>query len=137
DAEMARFFTDSTGTIQADPVTVNVPLVNWNEALRVVEDDEDLLCDLISECITELPELLDHLENALHNEDAATAYRYAHTTKAAARTFGISALFEQADLTERAAALNDLATVREHLPKLQSLVRQVIPELDERLNRQV
>ncbi len=137
DAEMARFFPESTDTIQADPVTLNVPLVNWNEALRVVEDDEDLLCDLISECITELPELLDHLENALHNDDAATAYRYAHTTKAAARTFGISALFEQADLTEQAAALNDLATVREHLPTLRSLVSQVIPELDERLNRQV
>lgn len=137
DAEMARFFPETKPDSQADREAANVSLVNWSEALRVVEDDEDLLCNLITECITELPELLDHLENALADNNATTAYRYAHTTKAAARTFGIKALFEQADLTERAAAQNDLATVREQLPTLRSLVSQVIPELDERLKRQV
>jgi PAS domain S-box-containing protein len=138
DAAMAEFFPTSMGEEpEAPPVEVPPALVNWSEALRVVEGDEELLCDLIRDSLVELPELMDHLERDLNNGDAAEAYRHAHTTKAAARTFGIPALLEQAERTEEAAANGDLERVGEELPALRSIVRQVLIELEQRLKHTV
>ena len=112
-------------------------LVDWQEALRVVEGDEGLLCELIRESLTELPELMERLERDLKNGDAPQAYRHAHTTKAAGRTFGIPALLKQAEQTEEAAANGDLETVSAQLPVLREIVSQALLELEQRLKHEV
>ena len=137
DAEMTQFFTETiTDEKDASAEEIEV-LVNWTEALRIVEGDEDLLCELIKDSLVELPELMDNLERALANGNAPDAYRHAHTTKAAARTFGIIKLLEQAGSSEQAAADGDLDTVRDHLPSLRTIVGEVLREFEQRLKPQV
>ncbi len=142
DAALVKFFP-TTAVIDSDNIAAEAEteaceaLVDWQEALRVVEGDEGLLCELIRESLTELPELMDRLERDLKHGDATQAYRHAHTTKAAARTFGIPALLKQAEQTEEAAANGDLETVSTQLPVLREIVSQALLELEQRLKHEV
>lgn len=137
DAEMAQFFTEIDTEPKVESTEVSESLINWSEALRVVEGDEELLNDLITDGLTELPELMDNLEHALTTGDVSEAYRHAHTIKAAARTFGIKTLFERANSAEQAAADSDLDRVRNHLPILRTMVSEVLREFEQRLKSHV
>ncbi|QDT25533.1 Sensory/regulatory protein RpfC [Gimesia panareensis] len=134
---IAELFTAAVAEETVAPEEKSKSLVNWSEALQVVEGDEELLCELIKDSLTELPNLMDALERDLSASDAAEAYRHAHTTKAAARTFGIPVLLTQAERTEEAAANGDLETVEKELPALRSIVNQTLFELEQRLKHEV
>ncbi len=64
-------------------------LIQWDAAIEAVDHDRQLLNDVVSEAIGEIPELLRQLHEAAVNRDAAVLQRAAHTIRGCLRIFDV------------------------------------------------
>ena len=82
--------------------------VNWEMALGVVQQDEDLLGEVIEAVLEEIPRLIDELAVALKQDDQKTIQRLGHTVKGNLRTFDAQPGLETAESLERHARDGEL-----------------------------
>lgn len=105
--------------------------INWDHARRTTLDDEELLNDVISAVLLELPGLMTTLEGAIENQVAKDMHRGAHTVKGALRTFGAAVPMNKCETLEemgKSATFEGAAEILEHL---KGDIEQVISELRE------
>ena len=62
--------------------------LNWNQALRFVANDSDLLSEVLAAFVEECPQLQARLRQAAADEDWVTVAKTTHTLQAALRLFG-------------------------------------------------
>ncbi|MCA9000123.1 MAG: response regulator, partial [Planctomycetaceae bacterium] len=110
-------------------------IINWPAALETVGGDQDLLNEITMDCLTEIPELLRQLHNALQDSNFREVQRCAHTIKGTARTYHIDTLLETAGTVEESAAGSDLESVRNGLPEMERVIRDVLEAMKHSLNR--
>lgn len=113
---LARWLDDSTqngNTQDAKKVMMDTTTPNacWDEtaALKRLDDDQELLCDMIDLFLIETPSKILDLENALAHEDLATLADAAHAIKGMAGHFCADLLKTSAASLEDCARHNNVA----------------------------
>ncbi|NQV23349.1 MAG: response regulator [Rhodopirellula sp.] len=103
--------------------------VDWPVALRITQGDRDLLREIAGAFLEECRIVLADLKYALKKDDATTAQRMAHTSKANFRTFGVTDAHDLAFECEKAGKAGDLTRIAECLPALQEASKTVSSQL--------
>jgi HPt (histidine-containing phosphotransfer) domain-containing protein len=125
-----QLFAESaeTGVRTAD-AAIGGSQIDWPAARAVVEGDEALLRNLVEAVLEELPPLLEQLEQAICNGDAATARRAAHTIKGAVRTFDPTEVIDLAGRLEAQGKAGTLDNAVELFDRLKQQLQGVTHEL--------
>ena len=111
-------------------------LVDWQTALDNAGGFDDILRDVIAVTLTEIPELMQQLEQALEEGRDTEVSRLAHTIKAAGRTFGVDQLLQHAERIESLAAAGDLKAVTVTAVELRETVDGLLHELQAKLGQE-
>ncbi len=100
-----------------------ISIFNQQQLLVSSADDADLAAQVASTFLADIPVQLQALEEAVNNNDSATAERAAHSIKGASATVGVGILQQDAFACEQAAHNGDLdtartltATMKKHFP---------------------
>ena len=99
------------------------------DAMQTVGGDRSLLAELIRAYLEEAPKNLATLETALHEGDAVTFRRAAHTIKASMRYFCFQRGFDLAFDLEKLGAEGELSKASEGVANLKALMDQLPPIL--------
>ncbi len=95
---------DALTTVEADSTraaTTTTRRLNWNQALRFVANDQDLLSEVLAAFVEECPDLQARLHQAAAAEDWLTVAKTSHTLQAALRLFGGEVLDSAITLEDR------------------------------------
>jgi HPt (histidine-containing phosphotransfer) domain-containing protein len=101
------------------------PPVDLRQALRLADDDRELLQDLGEEFREKLPEHLGELRTALDGGDAETVQRVAHSLKGALAILAAGPAGRQALELEALGRSKQLGAARERLDALEREIRRV------------
>ncbi|REJ87685.1 MAG: response regulator [Planctomycetota bacterium] len=111
-------------------------LVDWQTALDNAGGFDDILRDVIGVTLTEIPELLQQLSQALKEGRSTEASRLAHTIKAAGRTFGVDQLLGHAERIETLALEGDLEAATQSAVELRETVNGLLHELQAKVEHE-
>jgi CheY-like chemotaxis protein len=117
----------SAGMTEASPPPTEQPSVDSSAALEAVGGDEELLKDIVDECLRECPALMEQLRQAIDDRDAARAHRMAHTLKGNMRIFQARPAADLALQIEAMAGEGSLEGVAAIFSQLQEAVIQLKP----------
>jgi PAS domain S-box-containing protein len=109
-------------------------LVNWEDALRAVRGNRDLLREVIAAFLEDTPRLLDEAERALREGDAATLRRASHSLKGSLLFLNARDPIETARLMEQLAREGQLQSAAELWGALQAQMQELITHLEEHLS---
>ncbi len=101
----------------------------FDEALRAVDGDGQLLLDLARIFLTESPRLIEDIEDAVAHVDAPLLRRAAHTIKGGLRLFGADAAYELACRLEGLGREGDVRSAEPHLEHLKRSLAEIQAEL--------
>ena len=110
--------------------------LDWNEALRGVDGDQELLRLVLGELLKEWPKLVAELNRAALAGDAVTLRRAAHTIRGSLRLFGYSEPVHLAEQIENLAQSNKVNDVPPLLSTFHQQANPVLQEIERRLNSQ-
>jgi CheY-like chemotaxis protein len=88
----------------SDLANAETGVVDWHAALQHVGGYEDLLQEVILDTLSETPQLVQALEQALHESRGSEVGRVAHTIKSAGHIFGVERIVEQSQQIEELVA---------------------------------
>jgi HPt (histidine-containing phosphotransfer) domain-containing protein len=103
--------------------------IDWAVARQTVQYDEDLLRELISTFLDEIPGMLQTIRSALDRGDAKVVQRIAHTLKGALGHFGAQRAYQTAYEVETRGRDGDLTGAATALPPLEEAMAQLTPFL--------
>ncbi len=109
----------------------SAPIIDWAAALKSVADDRELLNELITVFLEELPKWLVDLRDALEKQDQPLSKRLAHTLKGSLRQFGTAAAVTAQQL-ENAAEQGQFREATMLYSQLEVALEQLRPKLLER-----
>jgi len=135
----ARLFDTIASALAAQPASPPRPedapaanrFLDWSHALKTVKGDRGLLKSIIQAFLEETPRLMAAIRQAVSDVNPKALHLAAHTIKGTLRYFGARQAFDHAFQLEnmgRSAALENAAAV---LASLESEMEQVIPLLQE------
>ena len=101
-------------------------VINLEKAVRLMDGDQELFCDLFEIIETSLPEKYGNIESALTRESASDLELYAHQLKGALRNVAAEEACALLEKLEKAGAKGDFALANELYPKVGPLVDQVL-----------
>ena len=104
-------------------------LVDWSIARETVQGDEELLRELVSTFLDELPRLMQSMRAALEAHDAKSLQRHAHTLKGALGHFGAADSYETALRVEVCGRDGDMQNAADALPALEQAMAELTPVL--------
>ncbi|MCU0958620.1 MAG: response regulator [Pirellulaceae bacterium] len=104
-------------------------VVDWSEALRSVNGDQQLLRDIVEAFLDESPRLLATMRSAIDQRDGKTLQRAAHTLKGSTRYFGATRVSELALQLETMGARANLAHACETLQDVEREMARLTPLL--------
>jgi CheY-like chemotaxis protein/nitrogen-specific signal transduction histidine kinase len=104
-------------------------VVDWDEALRQVDGNRELLRELINLFRAECPEWMAKLDEAIRAGNAGQLKRVAHNLKGSLGTFGAKEAFDAALELEAMGRVNDLAGADAAYQTLQAALQQLQPVL--------
>lgn len=93
-------------------------MLNYDYLNEITGGDPDFLAELLSDFLTQTPELLSQIESALVSGDAATLGKVAHTLKGSARSVGADEFAAIAFELEQAGKQGDLSNASEAWQRL-------------------
>jgi len=102
--------------------------IDWDAANASVAGDRELLCDVVDAFLTECPQLLEQMRQAVAAADARLLTRSAHTIRGAMRTFGIAAAGDVAAELEKLGRQNDCVAASPLLARLESYLDLILAE---------
>ncbi len=108
--------------------------LDWNEALRAVNDDQELLRQILAELLMEWPKLLAELNRAATADDAVSLRRAAHTLRGSLRFFGPTEAANLAEQIETLARSGKLVAAVDRIPSFETHVERVLAEVQRRLS---
>jgi len=106
-------------------------LVNWDEALKTVDGDHDLLAIIVDAFLEELEEHRTSMQAAVDAADGKALQRAAHKLKGGLRALGVSSLTEKAFELESQGSNNVLAGAEERWSELKKQLDALVEELDQ------
>ena len=134
--ELSNLCTDAATTDAAPPPIKIVPpvsnpdsLIDWSHARKTTLDDPELLQEVITAVLQELPGLVTSLDTAIGDNSYKAAHRFAHTIKGALRTFAVHEVMKECEKLESLARSEDLSASGEITDSIKSGVEHVISEL--------
>ena len=111
-----------------DTTTVDKGTVNWEEALRAMGDDRNLLLSVVDAFLEECPRRLEEIQGGLEQDDRELMRRAAHTLKGASLHFGAHASHRAASALEQ-AIVDETNDIPESIGHLQENVARLLEEL--------
>ena len=111
------------------PVSREESVVDWPEARRAVQGDENLLKIVVKTFLDEWPQLWDAMAQAIARQDAPALRRAAHTFKGSASYVGAQAACERAYKIEKLAESGDLGAAEKAFASLGEEVTRLKPVL--------
>ncbi len=139
-SELARFFGDD-GELQAkspsppqtaasENIDRESDLLDWAHAGKATLADTNLLKDIVSAVLEELPQLVVQLDGAIAAADAKLVHRSAHTIKGALRTFAATRPMKTCEKLEALGKAAELDHAEDLCTQLKQDVDNVICELE-------
>lgn len=107
-------------------------MLNYDYLNEITGGDEEFLTELLNDFLTQTPELIAQVEDAVGQGDADALGRAAHTLKGSARSVGADEFAAIAFELERAGKQGDLACAPEALQRLQAYWQQLADYLRRR-----
>jgi two-component system sensor histidine kinase/response regulator len=99
-----------TATVAGDrDAAAGKDLINWPDALRTVQGDQDLLRIVVRAFLEECPRHIRELDDSISQHDAKTAHRLAHLIKGAMTTLAAPSVEKTAQKLENICATGELA----------------------------
>lgn len=109
-------------------------LIDWAAVLESVADDEELLREVVSALLAEIPEWLQGIQQAIEQANAESLKRTAHTLKGSLGQVGANSGARLAGLLESMGAAGEFAKAPEVLAELErELHERIIPAMHRRL----
>ena len=105
------------------------PLVDWEKARRDLPGGEEELREVIGLVLQDCPQRLEAARVAVAAGSAQETGLAIHSLKGAVKHFGAYRLVEYAEALERHGYAGELETVRDGLPKLDTLLNAFLSEL--------
>jgi two-component system sensor histidine kinase/response regulator len=103
--------------------------VNWEEAMRSVDGDRELLADVVDAYLTESPLLLQNIREAVEAAVAEQVERAAHTLKGPSRSLGGSRVFQCCWQLEQMGREGDLTKAQDVLATLENELERLLKAL--------
>lgn len=109
-----------------------LPVLNWTEAVRRLEGDDQLLCEMATLFLTNYPDQFAKIAEAVENNDAGGLEIHAHTLKGTARVFCAEGVAAAAANLEQLGEHKNFAPALEGLERLRLALGRLQPELKEK-----
>ena len=100
-------------------------IIGWASIMEVC-GDENIVEDIVKIFLEESPEIMEHIADAIKDENAKDANFYAHRLKGAARHIAAKQLAEKAYCLERAGKENDMEAFASLFEDLKGELEKVI-----------
>ena len=107
-------------------------LLDWSDALELVEGDEELLRELIAAFLRDAPQRMAAIEQAVGSHDGAALRQAAHSLKGSMQAIGARAPAQLAWQLETIAANAQWANVDTALASLTQTMTLLLPMLNKR-----
>lgn len=101
-------------------------VINLEKAVRLMDGDVDLFCDLFDIIENSLPERFENVEKALKAESSSDLELYAHQFKGALRNVAADEACALLEKIEKAGARGDFALAQELFPQVGPVVERVL-----------
>jgi len=118
------------------PTPPEQPAPNWQEALRSVQGDRDLLRTVVKATLEEVPPLMERIGAAIQRGDAGDLRKAAHQLKGAIRYLGTTPAYEGAYRLEKMGPDELPENAQKTLAQLQHHVAQLCGHLLDYLGRE-
>jgi HPt (histidine-containing phosphotransfer) domain-containing protein len=112
-----------------EPLPAGEQVLDWNEALRTVKGDRELLRVVVETFLEESPRLLGTIRQALAAGDASTLRISAHTLKGSMHYLGSIRAFERAFQLEKMGQSGNLENAAGALAALEAEMARLLPAL--------
>ena len=119
---------------KGEAVNENSP-IDWSIARQTVQGDEELLRELVSTFLGEIPSTMQAMRTAIDAGEATSLQRAAHTLKGALGHFGARRAYDAALTVETLARGGDVAAAAEGLPELNLAMAELTPILVDYVGR--
>jgi HPt (histidine-containing phosphotransfer) domain-containing protein len=116
-----------TATLPPPPVVG----VNWNEALKNVNGDHELLKQLIQAFQVQAPDVLAALQRAVEQQDKAAMRLHAHTLKGSTLFLGTTPVWHECFRLEKIGGGQEKGDPQKVLAKVQSAVESLLETLQQ------
>lgn len=126
---------DDYGVVETPPETTIISnhgnvsagsdLINWQEAMRSVQGDVELLRAVVCAFMEECPRHLEQIHEAICEDNAKTLHRLAHTIRGTASTLAIESLTTTASELEQKSRAGDLTDANDCLKQLRQQLTEV------------
>lgn len=130
-AAIERFFAPGAAPavpLVTEPAAEN-GVIDWTQALEVVQGDRELLKEVARAFLDECPRLVEQIQQALASGDKALLQRAAHTIKGGTRTFVAAAVSEHAAQLEFIGRTGELSQAASTFAALQEELEKLTAEL--------
>ena len=115
------------GSSQSKSATLEtIGVVDWGEAMKTVDGDEDLLKVIVNEALIEIPILFEKFKETLREGDQKTAGRHAHSIKGSAKTLSAESTAEVAGQIEEAIYNGDLDFAKDRMDELKEQIDKFV-----------
>lgn len=101
-------------------------VINLEKAVRLMDGDQDLFCDLFELIESTLPEKFRNIEKALEEESGDDLELYAHQFKGAMRNVAAEEACALLERLEKCGVHRDFTLARELYPQVKPLIDQVL-----------
>lgn len=118
-----------------DSIDQELAVIDWDAALENVAGDKELLAAVRDAALSEIPDLMKQLDQAIIGQDASLAHRMAHTIKGSARVVAGLRTMHHAKVMEELSLNNDFSASRQRYPKLAAAVTELVRHLEEMEHR--
>jgi two-component system sensor histidine kinase/response regulator len=112
-------------------------LVNWPDALKTVQGDQDLLRIVVRAFLEECPRHIRELRDSISSQDAKTAHRLAHLIKGAMTTLAVPTVEKTAQELENICATGELTDAAAHFSNLEPELLKVFEILTQFVNGRI
>ena len=112
-----------------EPRPADDRLLDWNEALRTLKGDRELLKVVVETFLEESPRLLSTIRQALAGGDPSALRIAAHTLKGSMHYFGSTRAYERAFELEKMGQQGKLGDAAETLAALEAEMARLLPAL--------
>lgn len=113
----------------------NSEMINWQEALRTVDGDHDLLKEIVKVFLVDQSRLIEEIRSSIESHDGQSVQRSSHSIRGALMHLGALRVAKLAQQVELLGASGELRDAKEHLEKLERDLALLTDELHEFVNR--
>ena len=126
----------ATASVLPTPTEPASDAINWASALDAVGEDPELLIEIVTVVLEEIPRWLDDLRKAVRHSDAALLKRIGHTVKGSLGQVGAESSAEIAERLETMGVAGNFANAAAVLGELESdLKNRICPALANHVTR--